>query len=172
MSLSDPGEPLVATSSLTVGPFFHVGPMRTDEFGRVAAPDAPGEHIELDIRVLDGNGEPVSDAMIELWQPGTGFGRLGTNHDGGCRFATIRPAPAQGSPEAAHINVCLFARGLLRHLYTRIYFEGDAALGDDPLLSIVPEGRRPTLLARSSSDRVWEFPIRLQGPDETVFFDI
>ena len=172
MSESDRSEPLIATSSLTVGPFFHVGPMKTDELGRMAVAGAPGDHIELAIRVLDGNGEPVSDAMVELWQPGTGFGRLGTSHDGRCRFETIRPIPPPGSPEAAHINVCLFARGLLRHLYTRIYFEGDAGLGGDPLLSVVPEARRPTLVARRSADRSWEFIIRLQGPDETVFFDV
>jgi protocatechuate 3,4-dioxygenase alpha subunit len=172
MSDSQPGEPLIATSSLTVGPFFHVGPTNTDEFGRVVAPDAPGEHIHMAICVLDGDDEPVSDAMIELWQPGIGFGRLGTKHDGWCRFETVRPVPADGLPEAVHINVCVFARGLLRHLYTRIYFEGDATLDRDSLLSAVPEARRPTLLARRSADRNWEFIIRLQGPDETVFFDI
>jgi protocatechuate 3,4-dioxygenase alpha subunit len=172
MKESDPGEPLIATSSLTVGPFFHVGPMNTDRFGRVVAADAPGEHIHLAIRVLDGDDEPVSDAMIELWQPATGFGRLGTNPDGWCRFETVRPASVVGSTEAPHVNVCVFARGLLRHLYTRIYFEGEAVLVDDPLLSVVPEDRRPTLLARLASDRSWEFTIKLQGLNETVFFDI
>jgi protocatechuate 3,4-dioxygenase alpha subunit len=170
--MTKPGAPapLIATSSLTVGPFFHVGPANTDRFGRMVSSDAPGEHIHLDVRVLDGEGEPVTDAMIELWQPGTGFGRLGTNRDGGCRFETIRPAA--GTPEAPHINACIFARGLLRHLYTRIYFEGDPALDQDPLLSAVPEARRPTLLARHSAETTWEFVVRLQGVDETVFFDI
>ena len=112
------------------------------------------------------------DAMIELWQPDAGFGRLGTNNDGWCRFETVRPAASAGATEAPHINVCVFARGLLRHLYTRIYFEGDAALDQDPLLSVVPEARRPTLLARRPADRTWEFVVRLQGADETVFFDI
>jgi protocatechuate 3,4-dioxygenase alpha subunit len=172
MNATGPSEPLIATSSLTVGPFFHVGPAKTDEFGRVVAADAPGEHIHVSIRVLDGDGEPVSDAMIELWQPGVGFGRLGTRPDGWCRFETVRPVPPAGSPEAAHINVCVLARGLLRHLYTRVYFEGDAALAGDPLLSAAPESRRSTLLARRSADQNWEFVIRLQGRDETVFFDI
>jgi len=170
-----PGQPLVATSSQTVGPFFHVGPMSTDEFGRMVPADAPGEHIHLDVRVLDGDGVPVSDAMLELWQPAAGFGRLGTNSDGWCRFETVRPDQSGQSAEnieAPHINVCLFARGLLRHLYTRIYFEGDAGHQHDPLLSAVPEARRPTLLARRSADRTWEFVVRLQGHDETVFFDI
>ena len=172
MTSSEPGQPLVATSSQTVGPFFHVGPMNTDEFGRMVAGDAPGEHIHLAVRVLDGDGAPVSDAMIELWQPEAGFGRLGTDNDGWCRFETVRPDRVAGATEAPHINVCLFARGLLRHLYTRIYFEGDAGLDHDPLLSAVPEDRRSMLLARLSADRTWEFVVRLQGADETVFFDI
>jgi protocatechuate 3,4-dioxygenase alpha subunit len=143
------------------------------------------------VRVLDGDGQPVPDAMIELWQadaagaystasspPGSfaGFGRLGTNEDGVCVFETIRPGPVPGSdgtPEAAHINVCVFARGLLRHLYTRIYFEGDPALGHDPLLSVVVADRRATLLARPAADpATWTFLVRLQGDDETVFFDV
>ena len=171
MSEAGPVERLIATSSLTVGPFFHVGPAKSDEFGRLVTPDAGGEHIHLAICVLDGDDEPVSDALIELWQPGTGFGRLGTRQDGRCEFETVRPVAGAASVEVPHINVCLFARGLLRHLYTRIYFEGDA-LDGDPLLSVVPEARRPTLLARRSADRHWEFVIRLQGRDETVFFDI
>ncbi len=133
--------------------------------------DAPGEHIHLTVRVLDGDGAPVSDAMIELWQPEAGFGRLGTNSDGWCRFETVRPDRVAGATEAPHINVCLFARGLLRHLYTRIYFEGDADLDHDPVLSAVPEDRRPTLLARLSAGHTWEFVVRLQGADETVFFE-
>ena len=74
--------------------------------------------------------------------------------------------------EAAHIAVCVFARGLLRHLYTRIYFEGDPLLAADPLLSMVPEERRATLLAARSPDGTWEFIVRLQGDRETVFFDL
>jgi protocatechuate 3,4-dioxygenase alpha subunit len=111
-------------------------------------------------------------AMIELWQPEAGFGRLGTNNDGWCRFETVRPDGVAGATEAPHINVCLFARGLLRHLYTRIYFEGDAGLDHDPLLSAVPADRRPTLLARLTAGQTWEFVVRLQGAAETVFFDI
>jgi protocatechuate 3,4-dioxygenase, alpha subunit len=170
MSSSTLPAPPIATSSLTVGPFFHVGPMKTDRLGRMVSGDAPGERIDLDIRVLDGDGEPVNDAMIELLQRGVGFGRLATSSSGSCRFETVRPA--SDPTEAPHINVCLFARGLLRHLYTRIYFAGDPSLDRDPLLSIVPAVRRPTLLARRSADRTWEFVIRLQGPDETVFFDV
>jgi protocatechuate 3,4-dioxygenase alpha subunit len=172
MTSSEPAQPLVATSSQTVGPFFHVGPMNTEELGRMVPADAPGEHIHLAVCVLDGDGEPVPDAMIELWHPASGFGRLGTKSDGWCRFETVRPVEGPDDAEAAHLNVCLFARGLLRHLYTRIYFEGGTGFDRDPLLSAVPEDRRPTLVARRTADETWEFVVRLQGGDETVFFDI
>jgi protocatechuate 3,4-dioxygenase alpha subunit len=190
----DPEPPLVASSSQTVGPFFHVGPGATDRFGRMATPDTPGEHIRLRVRVLDGDGVPVTDALIELRQADargvyaappstpdepppafTGFGRLATTDDGSCTFETIRPGALSAMPsltQAPHINLCLFARGLLRHLYTRIYFDGDAALDQDPLLSFVPEDRRATLLARRCEDTTWEFIVRLQGERETVFFDL
>jgi protocatechuate 3,4-dioxygenase, alpha subunit len=191
--MSDPDLPLVATASQTIGPFFHVGPGATDRCGVVAGPDIPGERVRLRILVLDGDAAPVSDALIELRQadargvyttpsgpgepppPFTGFGRLGTSEDGSCVFETIRPGAPAGSPapEAAHIDVCLFARGLMRHLYTRIYFEDDPALDRDPLLSLVPADRRTTLLARRGGDgRTWELVVRLQGEQETVFFDL
>jgi protocatechuate 3,4-dioxygenase alpha subunit len=125
------------------------------------------------ITVLDGAAEPVPDALIELWQanadgvyvrpdspedvlepPGfCGFGRLPTGADGTCEFETIRPGSvrdAQGRPQASHINVCLLARGLLRQIYTRIYFEGDALLASDAVLNAVPEARRHTLIATTS----------------------
>jgi protocatechuate 3,4-dioxygenase alpha subunit len=192
MTLPEPTGPRIATASLTVGPFFHVGPASTSEFGRMAIDDTPGDHISLVVRVIDGDGAPVSDAMVELWQadatgqyapraaaPGadvsagfTGFGRLGTTADGSCRFETVRPGRDAAGGQAPHINACLFARGLLRHLYTRIYFEGDPHLASDPLLSAVPSNRRATLLARLATGHTWEFVIRLQGDDETVFFDI
>lgn len=164
-------EPLIATGSQTVGPFFHVGPARTDELGRMVTPDAPGERITLAVRVLDGDAAPVPDALVELWHPAVGFGRLGTDEDGWCRFETVLPAPAAGASEAAHFNVCLFARGLLRHLYTRIYFDGDEALAQDAVLALVPEARRPTLLARPTADG-WAIVFHLQGAGETAFFDI
>jgi protocatechuate 3,4-dioxygenase, alpha subunit len=192
--MSEPELPLVATASQTIGPFFHVGPGASDRYGVVAGLDVPGERIGLRILVLDGDGAPVNDALIELRQadargvyttppagPGdappsfTGFGRLGTSEDGSCGFETIRPGAPAGSPatEAAHIDVCLFARGLMRHLYTRIYFEDDPALDRDPLLSVVPADRRSTLLARRGGDGgTWEFVVRLQGEHETVFFDL
>ena len=106
----------------------------------------------------------------------TGFGRLPTDEHGLCEFDTILPGPVpagDGKHQASHINVCVFARGLLRHLYTRIYFDGDPALAADPLLSLVPADRRGTLVARQCEGLpVWDFTIRLQGDDETVFFDL
>jgi len=180
---------LVATSSQTVGPFFHVGPGATDALGRMAPPSTPGDHITLRVRVLDGEEAAVPDALVELWQAdgegryaspspeGTppafsGFGRLGTDGDGWCAFATIRPGIVAGTGQAPHVNVCLMARGLQRHLYTRLYFDGDTGLETDPVLSLVAATRRDTLLARQTSPAVWELVIRLQGDGETVFFDL
>jgi protocatechuate 3,4-dioxygenase alpha subunit len=104
-----------------------------------------------------------------------GFGRLGTDEAGWSRFETIRPGAVRtpdGQTQASHINICVLARGLLRHLQTRAYFDGDAALERDPLLSIVPADRRRTLIAREATASTWELVIRLQGADETVFFDV
>lgn len=184
----------VASASQTVGPFFHFGLTTDARLGQMIGPDTPGERMTLRIRVVDGAGSPLPDAMVELWQadasgayaeqpdhssaePGhafRGWGRLPTDDAGVCEFHTIRPgAPtaADGARPAAHINVCLFARGMLRHLFTRVYFEGDPMLEADPVLALVPAARRTTLLARVV-DGVWTFEIRLQRGDETVFFDL
>ena len=191
---------LTATPSQTVGPFFHFGLGDDAALGCLAGPETAGDGIHLDIGVFDGAGEPVPDALIEIWQADadgtyvrpprpvdgrslpappafTGFGRLPTGSDGVCSFETIRPgrvADAQGVLQAAHINVCLFARGLLRQLYTRIYFDGDAALDGDAIYQLVPAERRDTLLAIRVTDAPcrWRFDVRLQGDRETVFFDL
>lgn len=185
----DPGEIAIATSSQTVGPFFHFGLTTNLELGKVAPDDAAGERVRVRMRVLDGDGLPLPDAMIEVYQadargrygqPGFGgFGRLPTDDNGTCVFETIRPGAvraADGHVEAPHLDLCLFARGLLRHLYTRAYFQGDPGLDGDPLLRLVPPGRRATLLAvcgdETATPRTWDFVIRLQGDEETVFFDI
>jgi protocatechuate 3,4-dioxygenase alpha subunit len=161
---------LVATPSQTVGPFFHFGLADQPGLGCLVRDDTPGERIRLRVTVLDGAAEPVPDALIELWQANAdgvyvrpdnpldvlqptgfcGFGRLPTGADGTCEFETIRPGSvrdAQGRPQASHINICLLARGLLRQIYTRIYFEGDALLASDAVLNAVPEARRHTLIA-------------------------
>jgi protocatechuate 3,4-dioxygenase alpha subunit len=178
---------LVATSSQTVGPFFHFG--LTAE-GATNAADLPAglPRAELVLRVRDGEGHAVADAAVEIWYaasaPDTArdaadiaclFARLPTREDGTCTFAIAWPvgSPAGAHDAAAHVNVCLFARGLLRHLHTRIYFSGDPANAHDAVLQYVPEARRGTLLATRdpAHDGRWLFDLRLQGPDETVFFD-
>ena len=174
----------IATPSQTVGPFFHFGITTDQRLGSLAA--AAGERLRLRIRVFDGAGMPLPDSMIEIYQanaageygtPGfSGFGRLATAVDGSCAFDTIRPGrvrDAGGGVQAAHVNVCVFARGLLRQLYTRVYFAGDPDLDADPVLALVPADRRATLLASPSDEAgTWEWPIHLQGPAETVFFDL
>lgn len=184
----DGNDPLVATPSQTVGPFFHFALTPDASGGRVC--HVTGDPIQLTLRVTDGRGEPVTDAVVEIWQAGqpaakpapgadgvTGFGRLATGADGTCTFETVRPGTVPdgaGGRQAPHINVCLFARGLLRQIHTRIYFAGDPALGADAVLALVPEDRRQTLLARPEGETAgrWRFDIRLQGGEETVFFDV
>ena len=176
----------VATPSQTVGPFFHFGVSPDERLGSIAA-NAVGERLHLRVRVFDGAGMPLPDAMIEIYHadaageygtPGfSGFGRLATHADGSCVFETIRPGrvkDAAGQVQAAHINVCLFARGLLRHVCTRVYFAGDPDLAHDPIFALAPADRRPTLLATpaSGASGSWEWDIRLQGDHETVFFDL
>jgi protocatechuate 3,4-dioxygenase, alpha subunit len=165
---------MTPTSSQTVGPFFDFC-LTPDTRHGVVFPDSRSR-IRLAVTVLDGAGAPVTDAVVEIWQAGDvpndawGFGRLGTGEDGTCEFDTVRPSDPQDAA-AAHINVCLFARGLLRQIHTRLYFAGDQRLGTDPVLALVPEGRRSTLIAGNAGSR-WTFTIRLQGAEETVFFDV
>jgi protocatechuate 3,4-dioxygenase, alpha subunit len=183
---------LIPSSSQTVGPFFHFALTQNTELGWMVADGAAGERIRLAITVFDGDGVPVEDAMIELWQADAGgkydhpedsqdkipdpafrgFGRLATGEDGACVFQTVRPGRVEG--QAPHINVTIFARGLLRHLWTRIYFEGDAANQEDAVLNLVPAERRETLMARPDPDQpgAWRFDIRFCGEGETGFFDI
>jgi protocatechuate 3,4-dioxygenase alpha subunit len=186
---------LTATSSQTVGPFFNFGLAQDVSLGCLARPDTPGEHITLRIRVLDGDRAPVPDALIELWQADAsgiyvrpqdsanatepagfcGFGRLPTDADGTSVFTTIRPGRVrdeQGGSQAPHINVCLFARGLLRQVYTRVYLAEGPDLESDPILALVPPARRETLVARRVDSSTWTFDIKLQGENETVFFDL
>ena len=169
---------LVATPSQTAGPFFHIG--LTPQLNGLA-----GERILVRVMVTDGDGRPVDDALVELWhtaeyavpaaaaQTRAVFARMPTGEDGSCEFETVRPGRAPDG-QAPHINVCLFARGLLRQLHTRLYFAGDPEVESDAVLSLVPEPRRTTLLARPdpAMPERWVFEIRLQEPQETVFFNI
>ena len=179
---------MIAAASQTVGPFFAFGLTTDETLGRIASPDAAGEHIQLHVRIVDGGGAPVPDAMVELWHADAngsygsspaafrGFGRLGTDADGSCIFETIRPGVADGQSgiHAPHINLCVFMRGLLRHVYTRAYFAGDPLLAQDAVLALVPEARRQTLIAQpgAGSTAEWIFEVNLQGENETVFFEV
>lgn len=187
------------TSSQTVGPFFHPCLLRTGaECHTLVVPDAAGERIRIEGRVLDGDGLPIPDAMIEIWQANaagryhhpadgrdlpldpsfTGFGRSGTDADGAYWFETIKPGRVPFDRErqqAPHICVAVFARGMLNHAYTRLYFADEPANADDPVLQLVPAARQATLLARRAAAdgaAVYHFEIVLQGADETVFFNL
>jgi protocatechuate 3,4-dioxygenase alpha subunit len=185
---------LTPTPSQTVGPYLHLGLTDTRSISRIAGDGTKGERLWLTFRVLDGDGVPVPDAMIELWQADAegnyasqnsntdegafgGFGRMATAEDGSCTFETIRPgcvaAPGE-TVQAPHINVSILGRGILKRLSTRLYFAGEPANGADPILALVPENRRSTLLAQPDPARAsnWIFDVRLRGAGETVFFDV
>jgi protocatechuate 3,4-dioxygenase alpha subunit len=188
---------LIPTPSQTAGPYFHLGMTDTRPVNCIAAPQAKGERVWLTCRVIDGDGAPVNDAMIEVWQADAegkyshpddvrekaadpawfGFGRMATAEDGSCEFETIKPGrvPGSGSTlQAPHLNLAIFARGLLKQLYTRVYFAGDPANSEDPVIALAPPSRRGTLIARADPARPghWLFDIHLQGEHETVFFDV
>jgi protocatechuate 3,4-dioxygenase alpha subunit len=182
------------TPSQTVGPYLHLGMTDARSVSRVAGDGAKGERLWLTFRVLDGEGVPVPDAMIEVWQADSegnyvhpvgnadrtafgGFGRMATAEDGSCTFETIRPGCVPGLAEtiqAPHINVSILGRGILKRLSTRLYFAGEPANAADPILALVPENRRSTLLAQPDPARSgnWIFDVHLRGEEETVFFDV
>jgi protocatechuate 3,4-dioxygenase alpha subunit len=190
------------TPSQTVGPYFAYG-LTPEQYGyelsSIAQPtlirsDTEGEHIRVEGCVFDGNGEPISDAMIEIWQADAmgryahpadprgsnasfkGFGRCGTGTDKENRFFfdTVKPGSVDGR-QAPHINVIVFMRGMLVHAYTRMYFSDEtAANAADAVLQSVPPERRGTLIAArtvSPSGIGYRFDIHMQGEHETVFFD-
>ncbi len=161
-------------------------------------PDATGQRIRIEGRITDGDGVAINDAMIEIWQADaqgryahmrddrarpntkfTGFGRSATDKNGVFGFDTVKPGAVpgpNGKPQAPHIVVCIFSRGMLRQIYTRLYFPDEAAANDtDPVLAVVPADRRGTLIAHkggSGEPAVYRFDVRVQGDNETVFFDI
>lgn len=155
------------TPSQTIGPFWHLlGESRDSDLTRFGA---AGPRIELSGRVFDGADEPITDGCIEIWQATPvaspefpGWGRCATNAHGAFRFVTLAPDAA-----APYLAVAVFARGLLKPLWTRVYL-GEIA---DPLLSALPPARRATLLARHDPPH-WRWDIRLQGEGETVFLDL
>ena len=157
-------ERLVQTPSQTVGPFFSIGLRRAPQ--NLMAATAAGERIRIEGAVFDGAGAPVPDAMIEVWHPTTGFGRAATDRDGGYFFEAVR---------APYLNVIIFARGMLVHAFTRMYFSDNARNANDPVLMQVDAARRSTLVAeRTERDgtSVYRWDIHLQGEGETVFFDL
>ncbi len=187
----------VPTPSQTVGPYLHIGLTNKYSVTQIAGPDVNGERIRLKCRVLDVDNSAVNDAMIEIWQadqtghynhpdapqapPGTpgfrGFGRAATDEKGACEFETVRPGKVPGpgnTTQAPHLNVAIYARGILLQLYTRIYFAGDPANESDSVLALVPTDRRETLMAQADSQQPgsWLFDIHLRGDRETVFFDV
>ena len=200
------------TPSQTVGPFFAYGltpkgRCQWDPNGsyswketvgdNLITPDATGTKIRIEGRITDGDGQPINDAMLEIWQADAqgryahprdararpnikfkGFGRSATDKDGEFSFDTIKPGSVpgpNGKPQAPHIVFCIFSRGMLRQIYTRLYFPDEAANAGDPILALVPSDRRGTLIAHKAMQGdlpVYRFDIRVQGAGETVFFDI
>jgi protocatechuate 3,4-dioxygenase, alpha subunit len=179
-----------STPSQTVGPFFaYALPFEGGE--RLVEPDDP-DAVEISGTVYDGAGDPVDDALMEVWQANragryrhpedrreelaleagfTGFGRCPTDERGRFGFITVKPGAVP--PEAPHINVIVLARGLLRHLCTRIYFPDEAANADDPVLvAIADPDARAALIARPRRAGVLGFDIHLQGEHRTAFFDV
>ena len=152
------------TPSQTVGPFFGFAlPFENDAN---AADAESGDAIRLEGQVLDGAGEPVGDALVEAFQGGQ-FARCRTDAEGAFHFTVRKPVANDGAP---FFNITVFARGLLRHLQTRMYFpEEDRANRIDRALQLVDESRRHTLIARRDGD-ILHFDVRLQGERETVFF--
>src|SRR6266849_8301715 len=189
---------LPATASQTVGPFYRIG-LEWLNGDNLVGEDVSGERVTIQGRIFDGDGVPVPDAILEIWQanaygkcalpedtqdkplePGfKGYGRVQASDEGLFRFATIKPGPVpgpNGKEQAPHLLVSLFMRGLLRRLVTRIYFPDDPRNAADFVLNLVEPVRRPTLIAKKASGRPgvleWDIVLQgndLQGNDETVF---
>lgn len=191
------------TPSQTVGPYFKYGLTPGSDYqwndafsNDLVTPDVSGERIRVMGQVFDGDGKFIPDSMLEIWQADAqgrlsdpqdtrvapnaafkGFGRCGTDVSGGYAFHTVRPGPVPGpggKPQAPHILLAVFARGMTQQVITRIYFEDEAANSADPILALVPTDRRATLIAKREQGDVltYRFDVHLQGDKETVFFDL
>jgi protocatechuate 3,4-dioxygenase alpha subunit len=163
------------TPSQTVGPFFAIA-LPWAGGVEVVPPGTPGA-VWIRGRVLDGAGQPVADALVETWQAGSGggFGQCATGARGEFGILTVKPGPLPapgGGVEAPHLDVSVFARGLLVRLVTRIYFPDEAgANAADPVLRGIADPARATLVAVAEAGGL-RFDIHLQGSDETVFFEL
>jgi protocatechuate 3,4-dioxygenase, alpha subunit len=183
---------LKTTPSQTVGPFFSLGLARLTVVD-LAPPGVAGERVAVEGHMVDADGD-VPDGFLEIWQANAlgkyahpadtqalavdpafrGYGRVPTGADGRFRFTTVKPGPVpgpQGRPQAPHLAVSVFARGLMRRLVTRMYFPDEAANAEDFALSAVDPARRATLVAARGPAGVLLWNVVLQGPRETVFFD-
>jgi protocatechuate 3,4-dioxygenase alpha subunit len=181
------------TPSQTIGPFYF-GTLINGYRHDLAPPGVAGERIELVLRLHDVEGAVIPDGLLEIWQANShgrynhpddrrnlpldagfeGFGRASTDLDGCSHFSTVKPGRVpwpEGGMQAAHINISVFARGVLNRLATRLYFDGDPALAEDPVLKLVEPARRATLIARRDAGGAWRLPIHFGGANETVFFD-
>jgi protocatechuate 3,4-dioxygenase, alpha subunit len=186
----------LVTPSQTVGPYFA---MRLPwEQGPFVVPDGTPGAITIFGRLYDGSGDPIPDGLIETWQAGPdgrfahpddprgpvpdgdkafrGFGRCPTGHDGSFRIVTLKPGAlpfGDGRIEAPHVDVSVFSRGMLDRSVTRVYFpDEEAANAADPVLQMVPAERRATLIAVPVEDGLLRFDVHMQGPAETVFFEL
>jgi len=160
------------TPAQTVGPFLHLA--LADPALRAGVPHDDVAAVILRGAVLDGAGAPVVDAVVETWQHGGPFTRCPTDLDGKWEVRTRRPPAVptlDGTPQAPHLVVSVFARGLLHRLVTRAYFEREAANDTDPVLRRVG-ARADTLIATLEEPGAYRLGIRLQGPDESVFFAV
>jgi len=184
---------LRGSTSQTIGPYLRIG-LEWMVIEDVAPAGVAGERVRIEGRITDADGKPVNDAAVEIWQANShgryaspedtqnkpldqafrGYGRSLTDDAGSFRFRTIKPGRVpgpDGKPQAPHLVVTIFMRGLLKQLVTRMYFPEDAANAADAVLSLVPAERRATLVARKRADGVLEWNVALQGTNETVFFD-
>jgi protocatechuate 3,4-dioxygenase alpha subunit len=180
------------TPSQTAGPFLSIGMIYGPAQNELVNEQTAGQRIVIRGQVLDGEAEPVTDALVEIWQPDAqgifnhpadprqeqadpnfrGFGRAESRRGGQFEFQTVKPGSRDGA--APYINVRLFARGMLIHAVSRIYFADEAANETDPVLNSIEAGRRQTLVATSLGDQdppVYAFDIHIQGENETVFFN-
>ena len=189
------------TPSQTVGPFFAYGLTPTGRYSwndaftnNLVTADVSGDRIRVEGHVYDGDGAIVPDAMLEIWQADAqgrfsdpqdsralanasfkGFGRCGTSTEGMFSFDTIKPGAVPGTdgqPQAPHILLAIFGRGMTMQSITRIYFDDEPANAADEVINLVPADRRATLIANKTAPGVYRFDIHLQGDNETVFFDV